>query len=371
MKQIYFLFTLLFVSSVCLAQTMTYSNPATINIVDNTTASQYSSDIAVAGFTGTVNGVAITIKGFTHSAPSDVAICLESPTGQKLLVQEAIWGTPASDITYMISDLGSNQVGSFDLASSGTYKPTANSGLVSFNNPGPGSAYNNPGPSSSGNATMASTFAGASPNGLWRLWVVDISSGDAGQISGGWDLTINPNTVLPVDLANFSTSCETNNILNIQWTTYNEQNSKDFTIQVSPDGSNFEDVKTVNASGNSQIEMTYKASIEMPYAKTFIRLKLADLNNKNIYSEVLEAVCGATLPIKVKPNPATDFFIIDNPSGTNIQYVLTDMEGKIVLDGFSKSVHHTVNFTEQMVSGMYILKVKSDTGENTFKITKN
>jgi len=371
MKQIYIIFSLLMLSSVCLAQTMTYSNPSTINIVDNTTASQYSSDIAVSGYTGTVSDVAVTIKGFTHGAPSDVAICLESPTGQKLLLQEAMWGTPASDITYMISDLGASQVGAFDLPSSGTFKPTANSGLVNFNSPGPGSSYNNPGPANSGNATMASTFANASPNGTWRLWVVDISSGDAGTISNGWDLTINPNSVLPVDLANFATSCESNNILNVLWTTYNEQNSKDFTIQVSPDGSNFEDVKIVNASGNSQIEMTYKASFEMPYAKTFVRLKLADLNNKSIYSEVIEAVCGASLPITVNPNPANDFFIIDNPSADYIQYVLTDIEGKIVLEGFSKSVHHTVSFTDQALSGLYILKVKSEKGENTFKITKN
>jgi subtilisin-like proprotein convertase family protein len=370
MKQLYFLFSLLMLSSFAFGQSATYSNSNAITIVDNTTASVYSSNIAVSGFTGTVNNVAVIIKNFSHGAPSDVAICLESPSGQKLLIQEAMWGAPATDITFMLSDLGASQVGVWDLPSNGTYKPTANNALVNFNTPGPGATYNNPGPGASGSATMATTFANATANGTWRLWIVDVSGGDAGTINGGWDLVINPNTVLPVDLAGFETSCESNDILNVNWTTHNEENSKDFTIQISPDGSFFEDAKTVKASGNSQIEMTYKASIARPYAKTFVRLKLTDLNNQSTYSEVLDANCGSNLPIAVSPNPMVDQFIIDNPSGEYMQYVLTNLEGKIVLEGNAKSVHHLVTLSSEMVSGVYILKVKSAKAENVFKLRK-
>ncbi len=371
MKQLYLLFFLLFISIASQAQMVTYSNTTPIIIEDNTIASVYSSDIVVSGFTGTINDVGVVIRNFTHGAPSDVAICLEAPSGDKMLVQEALWGAPANNISYMMSDLGVTQIGIWDLPADGTYKPTANSALVSFNSPGPGMGYSNPGPAASGSATMASVFGGTTANGTWKLWIVDISGGDAGTINGGWELVINPNTVLPVDLADFKTSCETNNVLNVSWTTYNEQNSKDFTIQVSPDGSFFEDAKTINASGNSQIEMTYKASIVMPYAKTYVRLKLSDLNGQATYSEVLEAKCGDGLPIAVSPNPIlNNYFVIDNPSGELLQFELTDIKGKLITKGTSKSVHYRVELDEHLMNGIYLLRVKSKNGESDFKLNK-
>ena len=368
MKHLYSLLFLVLLAIGVQAQTASYSNSTPIVINDNTTASIYSSDITVSGFTGTVNDIGVVIKNFSHGAPADVAICLEAPSGQKILLQEAMWGAPAVDITYMISDLGSSQVGIWDLPSNGTYKPTANSGLVSFNSPGPGTSYSNPGPASAGSATMTSVFNGVIANGTWKLWAVDISSGDAGTINGGWELRINPNTVLPVNLANFKTACESNNILTVNWTTFNEQNSKSFTIQVSPDGSFFEDAKTITASGNSQVEMTYKASIAMPYAKTFVRLKLTDLNGNHTYTDVAETRCGIDLPINVKPNPVVDHFIIDNPSGELMQYELMDLNGKVLLKGISKSVHHTVSIESNFTKGIYLLHVKGKTGDKNFKL---
>jgi len=362
---------MLFTGLSSFGQSASYSNSSPITVVDNAPASIYSSNINVSGFSGTISNVAVIMKNFSHGAPADVSVCLESPSGQKMLIQDAMWGAPATDITFMISDMGSSQVGVWDLPADGTFKPSANSAIVSFDSPGPGSTYSNPGPAGSGTATMGSTFANATANGSWKLWIIDISGGDAGTMNGGWELVLNPNTVLPVELADFKTSCESGNILNVSWTTHNEQNSKDFTIQVSPDGSFFEDARTINASGNSQIEMTYKASIAMPYAKTFVRLKLSDLNNQSNYSEVLEARCGTELPIAVSPNPITNYFIIDNPSAEFMQYTLTDLNGRIVKEGSSKSVHLTVNLEGDLTAGMYMLKVNTSKGDSIFKLRKN
>ncbi len=371
MKHVYSLFILMLAFGVsAIAQSTTYSNNTPIVIVDNATASIYSSNITVSGYTGTLSSVAVVVRNFSHSAPTDVAICLEAPSGQKMLIQDQCWGAPATDITYMLSDLGSSQIGIWDLPSNGTFKPTANSGLVNFNSPGPGLGYNNPGPGGAGSSTFASTFSNATPNGTWKLWIVDVSGGDAGVINGGWQLLFNPNSVLPVELANFKATCETNNVLAVNWTTYNEANSRDFTLQVSADGTYFEDAKTINASGNSQIEMTYKASIVMPYAKTFVRLRLADLNDQYTYSDVLEIKCGAELPIKISPNPVIDHVVIDNPNAEFMQYELTDINGKVLKKGTSKSVHHRVDIESNLGKGIYFLHVKSPTTEHNFKLNK-
>lgn len=351
-----------------MAQTAVYTNSSPITILDNTTAGTYSSNINVSGFTGTITDIGVVIKNFTHGAPADVAMCLEAPSGEKLLIQEQMWGAPSSDVTYMLSDLGTTQVGIYDLPSNGTYKPTANSGLVSFNAPGPGTSYNNPGPSSGGSATMNSTFGTATANGVWKLWVVDISGGDAGMINGGWELQINPSTVLPVSLANFRANCESDNILAVNWTTYNEENSKSFTIEVSPDGSFFEGVKTISASGNSQVEMTYKAAIAMPYAQTFVRIELTDLNGNPTYSKVLETKCGNDLPYKISPNPVDEYFVIDNPGGEFMRYELTDVNGQVILKGNSKSVHHRVEIGSSVSAGTYFLHLKTVDGDKNFKV---
>lgn len=371
MKHLYLFLSFLFIGTISYAQTVSFSNTSAITIVDNSTASAYSSDVMASGVTGTVTSVGVIIRNFTHGAPADVAICLEGPSGQKILIQEDMWGAPANDITYMISDLGSSQVGIWDLPSNGTYKPTANSALVSFNAPGPGATYDNPGPGAAGNATMSSVFGGTNANGLWKLWIVDVSGGDAGTINGGWELVINPNSVLPVTLADFSTNCESGNILNVGWTTYDEQNSKDFTIQVSPDASFFEDAEVIKASGNSQIEMTYKASIAMPYAKTFVRLKLTDLNDQVTYSKVLEANCSTSLPIDIRPKLVNEgYFIIDNPNGDFIQFELVDLNGKVIVKGNTKSIHHRLDLGANVVSGMYVLHIQTPKGVQDFKLNK-
>ncbi len=369
MKHIYSLLFLVFSCICAQAQSAVYSNAAPITINDNTTASIYSSNILVSGFTGSISDVGVVIKNFTHGSPSDVAICLEAPGGQKIVTQAGIWGAPASNITYMMSDLGSTRVGQFSLPASGTYKPTSNSTVISFNSPGPGSTFSNPGPANSGTATMASTFSSATPNGTWKLWIIDASNGDAGLVGGGWELRLNPNAVLPIELADFHTECETENIMTVNWTTHNEQNSEDFTIQTSADGSFFEDAKIVKAAGNSQVEITYKATLPMPYAETYVRLKLQDITGQLGFSSVREAKCGTDLPIVVRPNPIVENHVmIDNPKGELMKFELFDMNGKVVKKGISKAVHYRMEFETEMPKGLYLLHIQTDGEDLHFKL---
>src|SRR4051812_34105625 len=68
----------------------TNSTPITIN--DNTTANPYPSTIAVSGLSGTIpttpGSVKVTINGFSHTFPDDVAMLLVGPTGAALLIQD-------------------------------------------------------------------------------------------------------------------------------------------------------------------------------------------------------------------------------------------------------------------------------------------
>src|SRR5205807_692816 len=75
------------------------------------------------------------------------------------------------------SDQGTSSLGSGTIVS-GTYLPT-NDGLgLPFPSPAPGTTT----------GTALATFNGTVPNGAWSLYVFDKSSGDDGNISGGWSM---------------------------------------------------------------------------------------------------------------------------------------------------------------------------------------
>ena len=170
-----------------------FSNPNTITINDLSTATPYPSTITVSGLSGTIastpGSVKVTLNGFTHTFPDDVGIVLVGPTGAALLLQDGAGDDPdMTNITYSLSDAGTSQLPDTTAWATGIYKPTTYYAGDSFPAPGPGTTYGSPGPFGGGTATFSSVFGGTNPNGVWKLYVADFVSGDAGQISGGWSI---------------------------------------------------------------------------------------------------------------------------------------------------------------------------------------
>ena len=174
------------------ASAQTFSNPAPITINDATTATPYPSTILVAGLTGNIASMTLTLFGLSHTFPDDIDVLLVGPTGVSLIVMSDTGGLNSLvGVTYVfaggspaLSDAGANP--------SGTYAPT-NFGAATdvFAAPAPVGPYGNGIP---GALPNFSGFTGTNGNGLWSLYVVDDLSGDVGSISGGWSMTF---TVVP------------------------------------------------------------------------------------------------------------------------------------------------------------------------------
>lgn len=177
---------------------VSFSNTAPIVIPTGPgNGTPYPSSITVAGLAGTVKKVKVTLINFSHTFPDDVGVVLVAPGGQALLLMDGAGDDPdVVNVTLTFAD-GAPVLPDSEAPTSGTYKPTTYYTGDSFPAPGPLLAYDNPGPAGGGTATFASTFAGASPNGTWNLFVRDMVSGDAGSIAGGWSLTLV--TEAPVD----------------------------------------------------------------------------------------------------------------------------------------------------------------------------
>lgn len=165
-------------------------NTSIITISDAAPATPYPSKITISGRTGVVSGVAVDIAQFSHQWADDVGIVLVSPSGNALLLQDGATDGSISNVSYTLTDSAPTQLPNVGQFTSGSYRPSGYFTGESFPAPGPVLAYNHPGPAGGNSATFSSTFAGVNPNGPWGLYLVDFHAGDAGNIQGGWCLSL-------------------------------------------------------------------------------------------------------------------------------------------------------------------------------------
>jgi len=146
-------------------------------------ANPYPAAINVNGFAnGVITDVNLTLHGLSHTAPVDLDILLVPGqlSGQDAIVMSDVGNDhDVTGITLTLDDQAAAPLSVNDPLTTGTFKP----------NNFAGSADNFPGQTPSGNGLL-SLFNGGNPNGSWQLFVVDDSSGDTGQLAGGWSLQI-------------------------------------------------------------------------------------------------------------------------------------------------------------------------------------
>jgi hypothetical protein len=176
-------------------------------------------------------------------------------------------------------------------------------------------------------------------------------------------------SALPVNLVSFSgTKKDGYNLL--QWSTASEQNSKNFEIQRSEDGDNFNAIATVNAAGNSDRVLNYLYDDRALAASTvyYYRLKMVDLDGSAKYSSIIFIKNSASRLATVYPNPARDEITINvgNKSLLNSNAVLTDLNGK-VLQRISLTQTSTQVNVSSYTRGVYLLKF---TDGSSIKVVK-
>lgn len=128
---------------------------------------------------------------------------------------------------------------------------------------------------------------------------------------GGATLTssgISLSTALPVVLSGYSATLQNNHTVYISWTTEQESNSANFSIERSTDGSNWTAVGSVNAKGNSSTATNYSFTDGNPATGiNQYRLKVADRDGSYVYSDVKTVKNELPTNISIFPNPTHDF----------------------------------------------------------------
>jgi len=187
--------------------------PVTICIPDATSAgaspaNPYPSEINVQGLSGTITDVNVTLNGFRHGFPDDVAVQVVSPgpTGKSVLLMSDVGGplpfgsAPVSNINLTLDDEAANSLPDSTQLTTGTYKPTKGttppptSGWT--DNAVPNTGWPTPAPDLAMSGSQLLEFDGKDPNGTWKLFIIDDTPGGEGAFAGGWSLELNNTTTI-------------------------------------------------------------------------------------------------------------------------------------------------------------------------------
>jgi len=159
-----------------------------INIPDSGNASPYPSGINVQGLTGKIEKVRVVLTGLSHTYPDDLDLLLVGPQGQKvILMSDAGGGSDLNNTQLFFEQSASASLSFQGQIVSGSYRPTNYGTNDTF--PGVAGSF----------SSSLNVFNTTNPNGIWKLYVVDGSGGDSGQISG-WRLDLDTNVTTPGNL---------------------------------------------------------------------------------------------------------------------------------------------------------------------------
>lgn len=138
-------------------------------------------------------------------------------------------------------------------------------------------------------------------------------------------------SLLPVSLTDFSGYRQSQDVM-LKWTTRQENNSASFEVERSNDNTNWQQIGTVAAAGNSNSDLHYSFKDINPQGAVLLyRLKQIDADNNFRYSSVVR-LAGKTIEgsLQLYPNPVKDQLSITLKS-TQQQMVsisFTDLAGK-------------------------------------------
>ena len=146
------------------------------------------------------------------------------------------------------------------------------------------------------------------------------------------ELTLaNTNGPLPVTFILFNSTCIGGGV-KLTWTTAQEINSKNYNVEKSIDGRNWQVIAGVAAAGNSNAERSYTFADYTSSCNTFYRIAENDLDGRQTISATIKSPCVNKETFAIHPNPVHQmlFVTISVSEMMPVQLRLYDAKGSIV-----------------------------------------
>ena len=180
------------------------------------------------------------------------------------------------------------------------------------------------------------------------------------------------NSILPVSFAGFNAACNGGK-LNLKWNTANEQNTKEFSIEKSIDGTSWTFAGTIRANGQSSSVIQYSYQDNTP--SNYYRIVAVDHDGRKTTSPVIRSSCAAKEMISVFPNPArqTTSVSIQLNAATRVKLQVYNSKGALVYQLESllqQGVNQIPIDLKANPSGMYIMTAEWNGQKQTIKLMK-
>lgn len=232
-----------------------------------------------------------------------------------------------------------------------------------------------------GNLRLAKTTAGsvAAATGANTVFVTPtVSTLGSGITIFSYSFTgfsrfflVDAGATLPVTLVDFTGHLDNSKNAVLNWQTSTEQNSKQFDVEVSRDGSQFARIGTVASKGNSSAKQDYEfVQMNPASGMNWYRLKQIDQDGKFKYSKViiLNVDKGLVKP-SLFPVPATDRITINfGKLMSNVSVSLYTAEMKLVRSERTSGPNTRKDMSiSDLAPGVYFIKLS---GENTNELMR-
>lgn len=180
---------------------------------------------------------------------------------------------------------------------------------------------------------------------------------------------------LPVTLTAFSATCNSNDEVEVNWSTASEQNSQKFVVEKSRDLNQWIFVAEKDASGNSNMEIDYTISdVDAFGGVSYYRLVQIDFDGtEKVYQPVSVSCSDQKHGMIVFPNPTNGYFTVEVTSVVslaNAEVQLTDLTGKLISSRKMDLVtgkNHVAFDESKLQMGTYFIKFAAG---NEFKPVK-
>jgi hypothetical protein len=166
---------------------------------------------------------------------------------------------------------------------------------------------------------------------------------------------------LPLTWLSFTAKAQNNSESLLQWTTAQEQNTKDFYIQHSADGINWVTIGSIPAAGNSNATNQYNFVHTNPVkGLNYYRIKQTDVDSRFSYSAVRMLSFTRTLqPFIIVGNPVTNNVLtLQVNMATSLAFYTAD--GKLLWREQVNAGTKTIDVS-RYAKGIYLLKTISTT----------
>lgn len=327
-----------------------FTNTQPITIGEDKTVIPVSSPITVSDFTGKIKNIRVTLDGLSHPKADELDILLVGPNERAVMLMSDAGNGGLNNVTLNFADDAVNGLTTFSNITSGTYRPINIGSQDSFD------SSVSPGPYS----YSLSDFRDIDPNGEWKLYIVDDSILDGGQLANGWSLYI--------DTGNINTNEDTP--LEFSQTPGNQisledkdagNNPVEVTLSITNGTLSLGQITNLNfttGDGTADSTMTFTGTVT-DIKKALERLRFNPNQNFNGV---------ANLEITTKDQGATG--LVNNPeSDTNVIYITVNPDNdlpSITKSVFSIAEGETITLTNENFSSS---DVESDSANLAYSVT--